>query len=319
MAVAINEKGNNTIDECSCTCTNGKVLLAALGTWVECPKCHGTHKIKTHGVVEALNLAGDLGEDNDGEKPKDFYEKYHVPVEYKDNLVTDCDVEFLKASNFCTPDSIGALCVKWINLLLSMQDKKPMHESLIFCVHDFLDSKKYVYTCMKKAEENGLSVVPYITVNGLYRLVHRGLDAQYYSRGDFNYDNYISADVVFLEASAATQSQGWTALADLLSERSRLGKPTYVMSYWNPVKNQMETNGVIYLLANATDKYRLDKLKPYSLIVTVRGGKAKFALKGANEILNKEYEVNDEESEGGNSLQIDKVTKEAMLGCLLEE
>lgn len=77
------------------------------------------------------------------------------------------------------------------------------------------------------------------------------------------YSDYIKADLCFIDMTANTKGFGFTAVADILNERSKRNLPTYVIGYWGS-KSGKTAETLKFLLANG-DTTRLDLLVPFDL------------------------------------------------------
>ena len=79
------------------------------------------------------------------------------------------------------------------------------------------------------------------------------------------YRDFILADVCFLEVTASTSRSAFFVLADLLAERSKLNKPTFVFGYMR--SGSFYNKGLDFLLVDDDMYYtRLSKLYKYELL-----------------------------------------------------
>lgn len=93
--------------------------------------------------------------------------------------------------------------------------------------------KEYlVYSCMQLALDGGLTIAPYLDTIELKRLlILGGENPTYKLYGRINYDDYMMSDVVFVKVThTAYLKDAYKVLLELVSRRSRLGKPTYIIS-----------------------------------------------------------------------------------------
>ena len=93
--------------------------------------------------------------------------------------------------------------------------------------------KEYlVYSCMQLAMNHGLTVAPYLDTIELKRLlILGGMRPEYKLYGKINYDGYMMADVVFVKITHTSYvKDSYSVLLELVSRRSRLNKPTYIIS-----------------------------------------------------------------------------------------
>lgn len=88
----------------------------------------------------------------------------------------------------------------------------------------------FVYACMRKAILSGLSCTPYYDTQEVKRIF--GLSGEKpYSEYGMRYENLVKADVCFVTVCKSEQRRlASSVLSDLIDKRSRVGKPTFVMS-----------------------------------------------------------------------------------------
>ena len=88
------------------------------------------------------------------------------------------------------------------------------------------------YSCMQFASKIDLSVAPIIDTLELKRLL---INSAYNNKFKINrfitYDEYITKDIVFLLVTKSDYyTDAFTTLIDILSRRSRMGLPTFILS-----------------------------------------------------------------------------------------
>lgn len=292
----------------NCNCTNGKILIPALGAFVDCPIC-GNKKAK----LDALKLdVVDLSLDNleqieqeQSDKEQAVCRALKIPPAYATiNYVKD-QQEYNRCCKMYARESIDRLLTLWDTIYEGISRRATGGTSYIMYSSNDIDSNRFVYATQKRALKMGVSTVPYITLNSLYSLVSsegkpnggkepawksedaKGVKGSFtyeaysktYDRAElvdkdsnvsFTYADYIKADLVFLEASAMTHDVSYNALADILIERERLSLPTYVISYWNAEK---QYKSPVRFLLNSEVKSRLRLMKN---VAVISGAKSKY-------------------------------------------
>ena len=228
--------------ECPYHCTNGKVLLEALGTKVPCPHCNGVER-----YVAATSP----------ENPDNVYNTLHIPIQYR-HLTGNSAAAMISALRGVKDSGCDALEVA--NFMETVSNNLDMGKvfRMSTCLHisgsGYFDLNVFVYSMQLKALKNGVGTMPYITANTLDMLIKGGslmnkpvmpaenseemgitgrtvpLLTRLLRLTDFDYYDYITAPLVFIELGTATTIEGNAALAELLSERSKLGLATYVIS-----------------------------------------------------------------------------------------
>lgn len=265
--------------KCEYNCVRGMVFNHTLKKSEPCP---------IHGNVEVILETED---EQTGETP---YTKLDIPPQYRVLGPIDKDLLNFNSSGAYTQDSLTEVGNIMERVNTSIYNHEILALSFYLYTSNQVDTKRFVYGAQKLALEKSLSVAPFISANTLYGLQRvgdfplRSIREITVSKGvlkevhpnmlhavdgyrliqntDLTYFDFIHADVCFIDATANTTEKGWTGLADLLSERSKKGLPTYVMGYWGS-KNPQAGQGLKYLLAgdNGGSMTRLDLLVPYEL------------------------------------------------------
>lgn len=88
------------------------------------------------------------------------------------------------------------------------------------------------------------------------------------------YRDYIRADVCYIYASANTKASGFTAIADILAERSMRNLPTFVFGYWASTAGK--TSETLKYLLSKDGNVRLDLLVPFDLVSKSNKDKVEF-------------------------------------------
>ena len=278
-------------DRCPYNCTNGQVLMEALGQKVPCPHCNGIER-----YVEMTNC----------ENPDNVYNVLRIPLQYRSLTANSTDAVI---SNLRQITTDGADLKEVIDVLekmsSSLDSRKVYRLSSYISVPQHLasvDMNMFVYAMQMKAMSKGIGTMPYITANMLYLLLQgkdiapdevgeplqdtytgvNGRNTSLYTRlryaTNFDYWDYITAPLIFIEASAGVSADGWVAIADLLSERARLSLPTYVIGYWN--SSVKSSGSFVY----TNDMSRLDKLTVFEFNLTKS---KKLMPRSISEVLNK--------------------------------
>lgn len=88
------------------------------------------------------------------------------------------------------------------------------------------------------------------------------------------YRDYIRADVCYIYAGANTKASGFSAIADILAERSMRNLPTFVFGYW--ASTEGKTSYTLNYLLSKEGNVRLDLLVPFDLVNKSNKGKVEF-------------------------------------------
>lgn len=91
------------------------------------------------------------------------------------------------------------------------------------------------FSCMQMALSKGLKVAPYLDTLDLKRLIILGGENPSYKLyGRIDYDKYIVSDVLFVSVTHTRYfKEAYGILVELMTKRSRLGLPTYVISEYS--------------------------------------------------------------------------------------
>lgn len=238
------EKKEEHSDECPYNCVNGKVFLASRG-YVPCPHCMGIEK-----KVQMLDDSNNVN----------IYKLLKIPRQYKDIINVPDDVLKGLHDKVYVSSSIAEVKSLLNTMVQAVRRSSVASISTYVHVSNYVDIRPFIYGLQREAVENGVGTVPYISLNTLAALLYASnaaadgdieMDAKLnterlalgniaYTTNAFrrlavdfpcDYYDYCKAPMVILEATAETLSRGWSALADLLSERAREGLPTYVFGY----------------------------------------------------------------------------------------
>lgn len=259
------------MSECPYRCNEGYVLIESMGQRVPCPHCNGIER-----YVEMTNT----------ENPNNVYNVLKIPLQYR-QLTGDSSEGLISAIATTSVGGNGAVEVAELMTNISKSlDKKQVYRMSAY-IHvpaslSGLDINEFVYSMQIKALQRGVGTMPYITANTLNLLLRgqtlppdenieplknrvidgttgrtHSLRARMKYACDFDYMDYITTPLVFIEVSAGIDDTGWIAIADLLCERCKLSLPTYVIGYWS----RYSTKTGVYVFDD--QMHRLDKLTDF--------------------------------------------------------
>lgn len=214
-------------EKCPYGCTNGRLFDTFMRKYVACPHCTGlTAQLKEDaGNTEAkIELSTQLG----------------IPEVYRGVRFDPKQFFEAKAMARFTTQSADRVLSKLSAIEARIAEANPIVESCYFRVGGNGSMLEYAYSCMQTAFSCGLNVVPFISLRELLiirdrdvllRPVHvdslpKNIKENYY------YSDFVKADVCFLMATAEVQQRELNVLTDLLMERARYGKGTYVFGCW---------------------------------------------------------------------------------------
>lgn len=263
----------------TCVCQDGRIINTHTRKWEPCPYCERAYKwmkMSERPVEDTYN---------------NVYEMLGIPPKYR-NLPL-CGRDFLLFEGYekwWTDRKYRVETVKNVaELIFAISDS--VYAGRVFkqsaCVFVPLDDsipdiKKWIYSCIEHGANNGLNVVPYLSLTDLYALhelelyddkeiskvmarksakTHMATATQrkisaLLSLSDkihFSYYDFIAADILFLEVIEDNDVY-ISFLADLLASRAALDKPTYVIS-------RKKFRPANYFLA--TEKGDLSRLSDY--------------------------------------------------------
>lgn len=91
------------------------------------------------------------------------------------------------------------------------------------------------FSCMQFAQKVGRTVAPFLDTMDVKRLLVLGAEnPKYKILGRIDYDSYLTSEVVFVTVTKTTYlKEAYTTILELLSKRSRLGLPTYIVSEYS--------------------------------------------------------------------------------------
>lgn len=276
---------------CKYHCTNGKIYLESIKGFVDCPDCRN--------IVKVLEQPQEDG--------KSIYDKLRIPEAYKGVGVVGeslFNVEGISRYSVASVTNVANL-LETINRDLYI-GKVPCISCYIH-VPNFVDIKQFIYGAQKMAIEKGLGVTPLVSANTIYGIGRVGdysvkdlrefnlaksdnafapdvfnvLDGyRFIQHTNLTYFDFVHADLCFIDATANTTNNGWTGVADLLSERAKEGLPTFVFGYWSTSLSYSYKGGnaLRYIIVPSNGITRLDLLVPYELLSAKSSGKNKIGV-----------------------------------------
>lgn len=107
-----------------------------------------------------------------------------------------------------------------------------VNKSIYFYAPPGFGKDVLAFSCMQFAEKCGRTVAPFLDTTDVKRLLILGAEnPKYKVLGRIDYDSYLSSEVLFVTVTKTTYlKEAYTTLIELLSKRSRLGLPTYILS-----------------------------------------------------------------------------------------
>lgn len=239
----------------ACVCQDGRIINTRTHKWEPCPYCERAYKwmkMSERPVEDEYN---------------NVYELLGIPMKYRN--LSLCGREFLLFDNYEKWWSDKKYRVETVKnvaeLIFAISDS--VYAGRVFkqsvCVFVPLDDtipdiKKWIYSCIEHGANNGLNVVPYLSLSDLYALrelelyddkeiakvsAKKGAKAHMANatqrkisalidlsdKVHFSYYDFVSADMLFVEVIDDNDVYV-SFLADLLASRAALDKPTYVIS-----------------------------------------------------------------------------------------
>lgn len=220
----------------------GQILVK--GKWLPCP---------IHGKKPDMLLT-------DGRLPDgaSLYDILKIPIEYQGQWVNDISRLFLNEGivQNCLKDSISQLkdILEQLYNIFAVENNLYLNSLYIYANPNLLDLKSYVYTLQRIAFENGMSVLPAISMNDLNGLLalqeYDGIrlsddsDVDYISRLNrlagqgadwslrtgLSYTDYLKCSVCIVFDNQSTLESSLKGFSGFLDDRGRRGLPTYVFS-----------------------------------------------------------------------------------------
>lgn len=112
---------------------------------------------------------------------------------------------------------------------------KLVNKSVLFYAPPSFGKDFLAFSCMQLASNAGLKVAPFLDTADVKRLLILSAERPDYKvLGRIDYDEYITSDVVFVSVTKTRYvAEAYETLLELLSKRSRLGLPTYILSEYS--------------------------------------------------------------------------------------
>ena len=109
---------------------------------------------------------------------------------------------------------------------------KRVNKSFFLCAPPEFGKDTLAFSCMQYAKKNGFTVAPFLDTTDVKRLLILGGERpEYKVLNRVNFDDYVTSEVVFVSVTKTQYvKEAYITILELLSKRSRLGLPTYIMS-----------------------------------------------------------------------------------------
>lgn len=186
----------------------------------------------------------------------------YVGISWKRSLV---EVDHEEYANIPTFKRFLENCEKLHN---SFVDGNPIANSVYLYSPPRFGKENLVYSCMQYAMNNGLTVAPYLdTIEVKRLLVLGGMNPSYKLYGMVDHDTYVKADVAFVRVTQTSYAKdAYSTLLELVSRRSRLNRPTYIISELTLKELTKNADPYIASIWTEVSSVGLNKLKYPSVI-----------------------------------------------------
>lgn len=188
-----------------------------------CPKCG----VKSRNKIEVTQM----------KNPKVFIDKCEwnlIPEEYIGNEWDKNCLLVAHDKHENNPNFLKflAMCEKFHT---AFKNGKLVNKSIYFYAPPSFGKDFLAFSCMQYAERSGYKVAPFLDTIDVKRLLILGAEnPKYKILGKIDYDKYLTSDVVFVSVTKTRYlSEAYETLLELLSKRSRLGLPTYILSEYS--------------------------------------------------------------------------------------
>lgn len=174
--------------------------------------------------------------------------KLNIPLDKKERFITSCrfksipDIYIGKLWSSdvvlnSNPDRAKDLKFKdYVKALNKINNTfiegKFYHKSLFISAPSKMSKTVFACSCMQIAQKHGYTVAPFLDTLEVKRLlVLSSENPSFKLYGWIDYDKYITSDVLFLSVTKTDYfSDSLTIILEILSRRSRMGLPTYILS-----------------------------------------------------------------------------------------
>ena len=224
-----------------------------------CPKCgKDTNNMINLEAMTEVNAFADKCDESD------------IPHKFIGNLWNKSLVE-IDQEQYASNPSFKRFLSNCEKLHDSFMNGNPISTSLYLFSPPRFGKEYLVYSCMQLALNAGLKIAPYLDTIELKRLlILGGQNPNYKLYGKINYDDYMMADVVFVRVTNTSYvKDAYSILLELISRRSRLNRPTYIISELTLKELTKESNHFIANSWSDVSAVGLNKLK-YPAVVGFR-------------------------------------------------
>lgn len=123
-------------------------------------------------------------------------------------------------------------CEKFHNVF---KNGKLVNKSVLFFAPPVFGKDFLAFSCMQYADKAGFRVAPFLDTTDVKRLlILGGENPKYKILGRIDYDKYLTSEVVFVTVTKTPYiEEAYETILELLSKRSRLGLPTYILSEYS--------------------------------------------------------------------------------------
>ena len=147
----------------------------------------------------------------------------------------------------------------------------PINKSVFIVAPPRFGKERLAFSCMQMALNKGMKVAPYLDTLDLKRLIILGGENPSYKLyGRIDYDKYITSDVLFVSVTHTKYlKEAYGVLVELCTKRSRLGKPTYMISEYTIEELTSNTNKYVSNKWKDVSSLNINELK-YPVIIGFR-------------------------------------------------
>lgn len=230
------------MENCKYACNEHNKILDIRRGYIPCP---------IHGGIKAQVVEMEVENDNN------YYIQVGIPKRYWNTIDTvitgDNLMKELPKNAVYDSNNIQSLAGILNKIAQGVLDAEVHEESCLITIDSRIDIDRYVYALQLECrKQNKLTTVPYTTVRSLYDKAYRknltsngypitesktlskyitGLRKAYDTENPFTFNDYVTADVVFLKMGYIITPQTMETLGELLTERNERNKPTYVIAH----------------------------------------------------------------------------------------
>lgn len=215
----------------NCTCNNG--FRYVKGVAVPCKRCNSEGKLNVK-----LNNNTDEIQNNKEQNQEDINSVLMIPDSYRDKTYSR-----IKINTMLMGLTENRLFNKLDEILLDSRKGVLKQENCFFFASQRYDLDLWVYTFMKEAYKNGLSVVPYISADVLKGIwqstndvtnknsIKESIDYMN-TQINLNWYDLLMSNVLVIKLPAVFNNSILALIMSLASQRILYNRPTYLVSYW---------------------------------------------------------------------------------------